>query len=198
MKNQAIRKSMRTLIKWGVIIGFLHIIVIILYGLIDSPASADIMMVLGSKVEETGEPAKRLQYRLNKGLELYQAGRAKAIIVSGGIGKEGFDEAAVMADYLIQRGVPDSAIIRDNTGINTYASAKTCKRIMEERGAYTVLVVSQYFHLLRAKIACSRMGIPEVRTVSSDWFFEWRDAYSIPREVVGLYYYVFRRYEKRT
>lgn len=177
------------------LVGVGHVLIIVGFGLLDSEESADILMVLGSKVEENGEPAKRLQYRLNKGAELYQAGKANTIIVSGGIGKEGFDEAEVMANYLIERGIPAEAIIRDNQGNTTYASAQNALQLMEVRGDYSLLVVSQYFHLLRAEIACKRMGIPVVHSASSDWFFEWRDLYSIPREIVGLYYYVFREYD---
>ncbi len=183
-------------ILWALfVLGLAHVLIIAGFGLIDSNQEADLIMVLGSKVEENGEPAKRLQYRLNKGIDLYQAGKARAIIVSGGLGKEGFDEAEVMANYLIERGIPAEAIIRDNQGNTTYASAQNARKIMEVRGDYSLLVVSQYFHLLRATIACNRMGIPVVRSTSSDWFFEWRDLYSIPREIVGLYYYVFRRYD---
>lgn len=182
-------------ILWGLfVLGLVHVLIIVGFGLIDSNQEADLIMVLGSKVEENGIPAKRLQYRLNKGIDLYQAGKAKAIIVSGGLGKEGFDEAEVMANYLIERGIPAEAIIRDNQGNTTYASAQNALQLMEVRGDYSLLVVSQYFHLLRAEIACKRMGIPIVHSASSDWFWEWRDVYSIPREIVGLYYYVFREY----
>lgn len=198
-RDNTSRKSRFNKIKgifWTLAIaGLVHVVIIVGFGLIDTDQEADLIMVLGSKVEENGEPAKRLQYRLNKGAELYQAGKANTIIVSGGIGKEGFDEAEVMANYLIERGIPAEAIIRDNQGNTTYASVQNARQIMKVRGDYSLLVVSQYFHLLRATIACNRMGIPVVYSASSDWFFEWRDLYSIPREIVGLYYYVFREYD---
>ena len=75
------------------------------------------------------------------------------IIVSGGIGKEGFDEAKVMASYLIEKGVPTEKIIRDNEGNTTYDSALNCRSILNDSNAQSVIVVSQYFHLLRSKIA---------------------------------------------
>lgn len=41
------------------------------------------------------------------------------IIVSGGIGKEGVDEAKAMASWLFQRGVPRRAVVIDSSGVNT-------------------------------------------------------------------------------
>ena len=111
------------------------------------------IIVLGNKVELSGEPSKRLQYRLNKSYELFQSGMGQKIIVSGGIGKEGFDEAKVMASYLIEKGVPTEKIIRDNEGNTTYDSALNCRSILNDSNAQSVIVVSQYFHLLRSKIA---------------------------------------------
>jgi vancomycin permeability regulator SanA len=34
--------------------------------------------------------------------------------VSGGIDKEGFDEAESMSAYLVENGIPHSAIVKDN------------------------------------------------------------------------------------
>ena len=117
------------------------------------------------------------------------------IIVSGGIGKEGFDEAKVMASYLIEKGVLTEKIIRDNEGNTTYDSALNCRSILNDSNAQSVIVVSQYFHLLRSKIAFEKMGIKNVSLASADWFVEWRDLYSIPREIVGIYYYLIRSYD---
>ena len=51
-------------------------------------------IVLGNKVHLSGEPSQRLQARLSRALLLYQRGMTvKQIIVSGGVGKEGHDEA---------------------------------------------------------------------------------------------------------
>ncbi|MFK7970350.1 MAG: YdcF family protein [Bacteroidia bacterium] len=153
------------------------------------------IIILGNKVALDGTPSPRLQVRLDKGIALYKANKAPLIIMSGGIGKEGFDEARVMAEYAIQQGVPASAIIQDSLGNNTFASAQNARVIMKAQQAHSIIIVSQYFHLLRSKIAFQKVGIEKVSTTSTDFFFEWRDLYSVPREVIGCYTYAFRDYD---
>ena len=155
-----------------------HVLIIVTTGLSFRAKKSDLIIVLGNKVEESGIPSKRLQYRLNKSYELFQAGLAPIIIVSGGIGKEGFDEAEIMATYLIEKGISKERIIRDNQGITTYASALNSRSIMNQNNTHSIIVVSQYFHLLRSKIAFEKMGIQQVSLEHAGWFFEWRDVYS--------------------
>lgn len=67
-----------------------HSIFIIFDGLNDRNSKADVAIVLGNKVNEDGTLSDRLKARLDKSIELYKNGRVKKIIVSGGLGKEGF------------------------------------------------------------------------------------------------------------
>ena len=53
-----------------------------------------------------------------------------AVIVSGGFGKEGWDEAQVMADYLAARGVPQSAIMIDRE-VFGQVTARSLQNIIE-------------------------------------------------------------------
>ena len=188
-----IRKQIKRLFWIFAPVFILHYLVISLYGLMADYEEADLIVIMGSKVETTGVPSQRLQARLNEGLKLYMEGKADKIMVTGGIGIEGYDEAAVMADYLIQKGVDSTDIYRDSLGINSFASAQNTKAILEAENLKSIIVVSQYFHLLRSKIAFQRMGISSV-DVSGPAYFEWRDFYSIFREMVGLYYYLLRDY----
>ena len=151
-------------------------------------------MVLGSKVELDGKPSPRLQARLDKTLELYRAGYFPAVIASGGVGKEGFDEASVMRDYLVVHGIPKERVIVDSTGITTFASAKSTVLIMKQRQLKSVFVISQYFHLPRSRLALEHFGISTVYSAHAQ-FFEVRDAYSSLRELLGYFSYMFRHYD---
>lgn len=177
----------------GLII-LLHLLVIIGDGLIDNYIDSDVIVIFGSKVELDGTPSDRLKSRLDKGYELLQNNNAKKIIVSGGLGKEGYEEATVMADYLKNKGIPNSSIIIDKQGYDTYKTAKNCKQIMSKSGYTSAILVSQYYHLSRSKIAFSKFGIENIGDAHAKMFPELRDVYSIPREVIGLYYYLFRKY----
>jgi uncharacterized SAM-binding protein YcdF (DUF218 family) len=163
-------------------------------GLRDNPGHADAALVPGNKVEPDGTPSARLQARLDRTAELYREGWFPLIIVSGGTGKEGYDEAAVMRDYLVKHGIPEGQIITDNQGVTSYASARNTADILKKRGLRSIFVVSQYFHVPRMRLALKRFGIPQIYA-SHARFFEWRDFYSTFREVIGCGSYMFRRYE---
>ena len=154
-------------------------------GMTDDLRPADVGVVLGSKVELNGQPSSRLAARLERGASLYAQGVFKHVIVSGGTGVEGFDEAAVMRDYLVKRGVPSSAIIVDSDGTTTDATARNCAKVMERRGFKRVTVVTQYFHVPRTRLALRRHGMTDIGSAHAH-FFEPRDLYSIAREVAAL------------
>lgn len=158
-------------------------------GLRDRLAPADAIVVLGNAVGPDGKPSPRLRGRLDCALDAYRRQYAPLLIVSGGVGKEGFDEARVMADYLVAHGVPRAAVIEDSAGIDTAATAANTARIGRQRNIKTVIVATQYFHVLRTSIALSRAGLDVAGNVHAD-YFEARDVYSLGREVVavGAYY----------
>jgi vancomycin permeability regulator SanA len=158
---------------------------IALSGLNDQLAHADAIVVLGNTVAPDGTPSPRLRARLDCALDAYQQKLAPLLIVTGGVGKEGFDEAAVMADYLVQHGVPRAAVLIDSAGNDTAASAVNVARIARARKLNSVLVASQYFHLPRASLAFARAGVPVAGHIHAR-YFEARDLYSLAREVIGL------------
>ena len=77
---------------------------LVLAGLNDKLAPADVIVVPGNTILPDGTPSPRLQARLDVALKQFQAGLAPRILVSGATGKEGFDEAASMAGYLLKHG----------------------------------------------------------------------------------------------
>jgi vancomycin permeability regulator SanA len=93
--------------------------ILVTAGLRDHLGTADIGLVLGSKVALDGTPSPRLRARLDRALELYRSGYFPTVIVSGGIGKEGYDEALVMRDYLVSHGIPKGSVIMDSEGTTT-------------------------------------------------------------------------------
>ncbi len=154
-------------------------------GLRDRLVPADAIVVLGNTVNPDGQPSPRLRARLDCALTAYRLKLAPLLIVTGGVGKEGYDEAAVMAHYLVAHGVPAAAVLVDSAGNDTAASAANVARIAGERHLTSVLVASQYFHLPRASLALTRAGVPVAGTVHAR-YFEARDLYSLAREVIGI------------
>ena len=159
--------------------------VIVLDGLHDDVQVSDVGIVLGSKVMPDGAPSDRLRARLDRSVELYRQGAFRQIIVSGGTGKEGFSEAKIMASYLAGQQIPRSALILDEHGDTTEATAIHSAAIMKARGLNSALVVTQYFHVTRSSFALRHAGIATVHTAHAH-LFEARDIYSTARELVAL------------
>jgi len=159
--------------------------------LTSAPAPADAALVFGNTVERSGEPSRRLAARLDAARRLHAAKQVRYVLVSGGLGKEGFDEAEVMAQWLKERGVPDSALIVDSQGVDTRATCINARRLLAARGAKSVNVVTQWFHVPRAQLAARRAGL-DVRGAAWPHFCEPRDAYSFARELVGYPVYALR------
>jgi vancomycin permeability regulator SanA len=185
------KKLFKKIIFTIVFICIAYAIVIVLFGHVDSVRPADMCVVLGNKVNPDSSLSPRLKARLDRCISLYNAGLFCKVIVSGGIGKEGVNEATAMKLYLIANNLPPDSIVTDSCGINTYMTAQFTKTYMTRHNLQSVLVVSQYFHLLRTKMILQRLGIKPVYYAHAH-YYEIRDVYSIIREMAGIVTYRFR------
>jgi vancomycin permeability regulator SanA len=162
-------------------------------GLRDTIFEADAGVVLGTTVYPSGEPSPRLKARLDKGFELYTRGKIKNVIVSGGLGREGHNEALVMRQYLIDKGIPAHHIIADEHGLDTYSTTRKTAQLMNQKDWTGLIVISQFFHITRAKYACRRFGISPLGSGHAD-IYRVMDCFSLLREWLALGYYAVRNY----
>lgn len=108
---------------------------------------ADCIIVLGCQVRADGTPSDMLKDRLERGLELYFAGVAPKILMSGDHGQTEYDEVNTMKQYAIDAGVPSEDVFMDHAGFSTYESIYRAKEIFK---AESVVIVTQEYHLYRA------------------------------------------------
>lgn len=158
-------------------------------GLATRPAApADLALVLGNTVGAGNRPLPSLRIRLEAALALYRRDGCRMLMVSGGVEEDGRDEAAGMKQWLVEHGVPAQAIVEDRHGDNTRASARNARAWLEAHGQRSVVVVSQYFHLPRARLAIRQEGLVDA---GGDYTRRWfvRDVYSSLREVLGYLAY---------
>ena len=160
-------------------------------GLRDRPGRADVGVVLGSHVWRDGTPTAGLAARLDRGLAAWQAGLVPRLIVSGGFDRSGRNETPGMRRYLLERGVPDSCIVVDPRGQNTWLTARNTRAWMDARGLRRVLVVSDYYHLPRCRLAFARHGLPAVFALHAH-HVGLRDLLATAREVPALIKYAVR------
>jgi len=157
-------------------------------GLWDDKIKTDCILILGNKVNEDGTLSPRLKARVGKGLQLFRDNSASIIIVSGGLGKEGYYEGTEMKKYLVAQGVPAGRVIADDLGNNTLQTANNYMGLSRAHHLCSVIVVSQYYHISRTKHLLRKVGAKKVYGAHAD-FFEWRDLYSMFRECIAFYKY---------
>lgn len=116
----------------------------------------DCIMVLGCGLRADNTPTLMLADRLDRGIELYQAGIAPKLLMSGDHGRIHYDEVNQMKQYAIDRGVPSADIFMDHAGFSTYESMYRAKEIFQ---VSKMVVVTQQYHLYRAVYNGGRMGI---------------------------------------
>lgn len=124
-----------------------------------SGQSYDAIIVLGAGVYGNGEPTKILKDRLDRGIELYKAGAAPKMLMSGDNGKTNYDEVTAMKNYCLKQGVPAEDIFLDHAGFSTYESMYRAKAIF---GVKSAVVVTQHYHEGRALYTAKRLGIKAV------------------------------------
>lgn len=119
----------------------------------------DAIVVLGA-AQYNGRPSAVLQARLDTTLEAWRAGYAPWIIVTGGkLEGDAYTEAETSRNFLIDNGVPESAILLENEGHSTEQSLDGVATLMNEHQLHTALFVSDGFHLLRTKYIAKSLGI---------------------------------------
>jgi vancomycin permeability regulator SanA len=119
----------------------------------------DAIVVLGA-AQYNGRPSAVLQARLDTTLEAWNAGYAPWIIVTGGKQPgDVYTEAESSRNFLIDNGVPESAILLENEGHSTEQSLDGVAQIMTDHQLHTALFVSDGFHLLRTKYIAKSLGI---------------------------------------
>ncbi len=129
----------------------------------DEPEEADFIMIPGNGHGELSIEAARL----------YRLGYAKTILVSGRfskllptfagpispesyIGKVYQTEADFHSHVLMDHGVPEDAIIKEEEATFTYENALYLRKLLQEKGlysidnAYKVILVCQAFHAKRS------------------------------------------------
>ncbi|MGO4701669.1 YdcF family protein [Dyella sp. 2RAB6] len=173
----------------GVLLWFAAALALAFAGLSTRPvAPADLALVLGNTVGPGNRPLPRLRSRLEAALALYRRGGCRMLMVSGGVEEDGRDEAAGMKQWLIEQGVPAEAIVEDRHGDNTRASARNARAWLDAHGQRSVVVVSQYFHLPRARLAIRQEGLVDAGGAYTRRLYA-RDVYSSMREVLGYLAY---------
>ena len=125
----------------------------------DQARPADAIIVLGA-AQYDGVPSPVLANRLDHAAELYQAGIADLVVVTGGR-QEGdrFTEAQASATYLEGLGIPGDHIERETTGDSSWDSLASAARFLLADGLDRVVLVSDPYHAMRIDGIAHDLGL---------------------------------------
>ena len=117
----------------------------------DEARPADTILVLGA-AEYRGRPSPVLKARLDHALSLYWNKMAPSLITTGGAGGDpDYTEGGVGRSYLIEHNVPSEAIVVEPEGETTAHSIAAAGEIMQRMGLKSCILVSDGYHIYRAK-----------------------------------------------
>ena len=122
----------------------------------DAVPAATVAIVPGNLVFAGGGVSSELHGRLVLALTLYKMRKVETIFVSGLTRPaDAYDEAAVMAAWLVKRGVPEKDVVIDHNGYRTAATMADAVA----NGARDVIICTQGYHLPRALFLARRAGL---------------------------------------
>lgn len=127
-----------------------------IYDSADDLPQAQAVLVLGAAVYRNGTMSDILVDRANVALEVYRAGKADKILVSGDHSRGDYDEVDIAKKFLIRNGVPAKDIFVDYAGFDTYSSVYRAKEIFKVK---SIIVSTQDFHLPRALYIARSLGL---------------------------------------
>lgn len=177
---------------------------------------ADAVFVFGGMLGLRSHPDTGIEWneaaeRFVRAVELYKAGTARILVLSGGaeVYEGGPDEGELFKKKAIARGVPDSSILVTGRTANTEEEANAIVQLVARRQWKRVLIVTSAYHMPRAmrlSADCLAELIPvpvayETPDPKSSWIYK-RPEYFIPqaralfiseralREYMGIFVYI--------
>jgi uncharacterized SAM-binding protein YcdF (DUF218 family) len=90
--------------------------------------------------------------RFAEGLNLYDRGYGTYLVFSGAAYDNGTSNADVMRSLALERAIPDSAILEEPQGEDTWGNAVYTRQVLEEHSLHSAILVTSPYHSRRAKL----------------------------------------------
>ncbi len=117
------------------------------------------IVVLGA-AQYNGMPSPDLKARLNHAYTLWSQHLATTVVVTGGRQPgDPYTEAGSGADYLAGKGVPQTDILREVSGRDSWQSLAAASNFLKQRHIVRVLLVSDPFHDKRISLMADELGL---------------------------------------
>lgn len=149
------------------IYGIITVTAIIIFSIKKPKNSPHTLVILGCKINGN-TPTKSLKRRLDCGYRYLKENPQVYCIVSGGKGNdEDISEAECMYRYLLDKGISNNRIIKEDISTNTKENIINSARLVKEHKIPATLVIAtDFYHHLRANIVAKKNRIAVKGAVS--------------------------------
>lgn len=131
--------------------------------------TAEAIVVLGGAIAPPARPGGKIHLgdrsdRVLFAAQLYHAGRAPVLVLSGGSDPErsAYSEAQAMRVFLRYLSVPDAALLLEERSRNTRQNAQYSGELLRARHIGRVLLVTSALHMERALQEFRRAGVDAI------------------------------------
>ena len=118
----------------------------------------DAIVVLGAAVWANETPSPSLKRRALHAAQLFKSGKAPVIICSGGLGRFPPAEATMIKRLCMAEGIDQEKLIEEDQSTTTLENISFSTDILLDKGAKSVLVVTDRYHIPRAKMCFRFFG----------------------------------------
>lgn len=121
----------------------------------------DVILLLGMRLYDDATADPTTIGRVDMAAKLWKQGIAPVIVASGAQGyneKHDRMQADVMAELLIERGVPNEAIIREDKSRTTVLNVECTQKLLGKKN-FTAAVVTTDWHMKRSLLICKKKGV---------------------------------------
>ena len=128
----------------------------------------DVAIVFSGVTKGGKSPRDRVYFnygadRLTHTLQLYNTGKIKNIIVSGGLGFQQVENSFAadrIASFFKMAGIPDSVVTVESDAVNTYENAVKSAEILKSKfPGQKYLLITSSFHMKRAKLCLEKQDV---------------------------------------
>lgn len=168
-------KAVKYIFLAGVIAVIAFVLSLFIYGNSNNATyKEDAVIVLGAGVRGE-QPSETLKNRLDGAIDYYSKNPDAVIVVSGGKGsEENITEALAMERYLVEHGIPNSNIMKEENATSTNENFRYSKKLLDDYfdGEYSVVFITNDFHVYRSENLARLAGFENIThcNTSTPWY----------------------------
>ena len=155
---------------------------------------ADYIIILGCAIRDDGTPTPILRSRIDRAVEFdkeqsERSGKQAKFVPSGGQGSdEVISEAECMKRYLMEQGIPEERIIKEDKSVNTYQNMEFSKNVIEADAGdlckANIAFSTTNYHVFRGYILAKKIGMKVKGLSAKTKLYFFPNAFL--REFIGL------------